>query len=82
MSTFVFKSAVLIITYRDAGHAPTEVMNIILSYTSITQIMVDSHCEYCGLTTLEHTWGATPQQITQHNYMTHTFADSNLSIAP
>ena len=32
-------------TSGDAGHAPTEVKNIILSYPYITKIMVDSHCE-------------------------------------
>ena len=45
VSTFGFKSADLIVTSRDAGHAPTEVRNIILSYPSITKIMVDSHYE-------------------------------------
>ena len=45
VSTFGFKSAVLIVISRDAGHATTEVKNIILSYPSSTQIMVDSHCE-------------------------------------
>ena len=30
VSIFGFKSAVLIVTARDAGHAPTEVKNIIL----------------------------------------------------
>ena len=40
-----FKSAFLIVTDIDAGHAPTEVNNIILSYPSITQIMLYSHCE-------------------------------------
>ena len=32
-------------TDRDAGHPSTEAKNTILSYPSITQIMVDSHCE-------------------------------------
>ena len=40
VSTFGFKSAVLIVTARDTGHARTGVKNIILSYLSITQIMV------------------------------------------
>ena len=45
VSTFGFKSAVLIVTSRVAGHAPTEVKTIILSYPSITQVIVDSHYE-------------------------------------
>ena len=32
-------------TYRDGVHAPTEFKYIILSYPSISQLMVDSHCE-------------------------------------
>ena len=32
-------------TAIDSGHVPTEIKNIILSYPSITQIMVDSHYE-------------------------------------
>ena len=43
--TLGFNSEVLIVSSRDAGHAPTEVNNIILSYPSTTKIMVDSHCE-------------------------------------
>ena len=35
----------MVVTTRDAVHAPTEVKIVILSYPSITQIMVDSHCE-------------------------------------
>ena len=43
---FGFKTAVFILTARDAGHALTEFKNIIiLSYPSITQIMVYSNCE-------------------------------------
>ena len=42
LSTFGFKSAVLIVTARDSGHELTEVRNIILCYPYITQIMVDS----------------------------------------
>ena len=45
VSTFGFKSRVFIVTYRYEGHEPTEVKNIILSYPSITQIMVESHCK-------------------------------------
>ena len=45
VSTFGFKSAVLIVTDIDTINSPTEVKNIILSYPSITQIMVESHCE-------------------------------------
>ena len=33
------------VTARDAGHTPTEFKNIVLSYPSITYIMVDSQCE-------------------------------------
>ena len=40
VSTFGFKLSVLVVTDTDAGNAPTEVKNIILSYPSITQIMV------------------------------------------
>ena len=29
----------------DSGHTPTKFINIILYYPSITQIMVESHCE-------------------------------------
>ena len=43
VSTFGFKASVLIVTDRDAIHTPTEVKYIILSYPSITQVMVDSH---------------------------------------
>ena len=43
MEDAVFKSAILIVTAIDIGHAPTEVKNIILSHPSITQMMVDSH---------------------------------------
>ena len=45
VSTFGFKSAVLIVTSRYAGHSPTEFKNIILFYPSTKKIMVDSHCE-------------------------------------
>ena len=45
VSTFGFKSVVLIVKTRYAGHALTEVKNIILSYPSTTKIMVDLHCE-------------------------------------
>ena len=45
ISKFGFKAAVFIVTSRDGGHALTEVKEIILSYTSITQVMVDSYCE-------------------------------------
>ena len=45
VSTFGSKSAVFIVTSRDAGYATTEVKNIILSYPSITKIMVGSYCE-------------------------------------
>ena len=45
VSTFGFKSAVLIVTSIYVGHAPTEVNNTILSYPSIPQIVVDSHYE-------------------------------------
>ena len=45
VSTFGFKSAVLIVIDIDTINSPTEVKNIILSYPSITQIMVESHCE-------------------------------------
>ena len=45
VSTFGFKSAVLIVTPRYAGHAPTELKNIILPYPSTIKIMVDSYCE-------------------------------------
>ena len=45
VSKFVFKSAVLIVTTRDAGHAPTEANNIFLSLPSITSIILNSHCK-------------------------------------
>ena len=45
VSTFKFKSEILIVKSRDGGHATTEVKEIILSYPSITQFMVDSHPE-------------------------------------
>ena len=45
VSTFGFKSAVLIVTSRYEGHTCTEVNNTILSYPYITKIMVKSHFE-------------------------------------
>ena len=45
VSAFGFKAAVLIVTTRYGGHTPTEIKDIILPYPSITQVMVDSHCE-------------------------------------
>ena len=45
VSTFGFKSAVFIVTSRDAKNVPNEFKDIILSYPSITQVMVDSYCE-------------------------------------
>ena len=45
VSTFGFKSAVLIVTSRDGLHAPTEVKYVIITNPCITKIMVDSHCE-------------------------------------
>ena len=45
VSTFGFKSAVLLVTTRYPGHSPTEFKYIILYHPYITQIMVKSHCE-------------------------------------
>ena len=45
VSTFGFKSAVLIVTSRDGGHAPTYINDTILYWPSITQVIVDSHYE-------------------------------------
>ena len=45
VSKFWFKAAFLIVEARDAHNAPTEVMDILLSYPYITQFMVDLHCE-------------------------------------
>ena len=45
VSTFIFKWFVLIVTARDASHANNEVKNIIISYPSITEIMLDSRCK-------------------------------------
>ena len=45
VSTFGFKSAVLIVTSVDGGNSPTEVKYTIMSYSSLTKFMVDSHCE-------------------------------------
>ena len=45
VSTFGLKTAVLIVTARDAGHAPTAVNDIILFHPFITKIMVESQCE-------------------------------------
>ena len=45
VSTFGFKSAVLVVTARYVGRAPTEVNNTVLYYPSITQIMLDSQFE-------------------------------------
>ena len=45
VSTFGFKSTVFIVTYIYGDHSPTEVKDIIMYYPSITQVMVDSHCE-------------------------------------
>ena len=45
VSTLGFKSEFLVVTSRYTGHAPTEVKNIILSYPSIKQIMMDLHYE-------------------------------------
>ena len=46
VSTYEFKSAVLIVKSRYIGYSPTEVKDIILSYPSITKFMVDSHCDF------------------------------------
>ena len=43
--TFVFKALVLVVKIRDGFHIPTEFTNVISFYPSITQAMVDSHCE-------------------------------------
>ena len=45
VSTFGFKSAVFIVTSIYGDNSPTEVKDIIMYYPSITQVMVDSHCE-------------------------------------
>ena len=45
VSIFGWKSAVLIVTAKDAHNAPAEVKNVILYYTSITRFMVNSYCE-------------------------------------
>ena len=42
---FGFKEAVLIVAARDINQVPAEFNNVILLYPSITQAMVDSHCE-------------------------------------
>ena len=44
VSTFGFKTAVLIVTDIYGVHVPTEFNTIILSYKFITKAMVDSHC--------------------------------------
>ena len=45
VSTFGFKAAVLIVKVRDALHALSEVKDIIMSYLSITKVIMYSHCE-------------------------------------
>ena len=40
VSTFWFRASVLIVTAIDAHNSPNEVKEIILSYPSITQVMV------------------------------------------
>ena len=45
VSTFGFKVAVLVVTYIDGVHKPIEIKDIVLSYPSITQVILDSHCE-------------------------------------
>ena len=40
VSTFVFKSAVFVVTSRYGGHVPTEVKDVIMLYPSITKVMV------------------------------------------
>ena len=45
MSTFGFKEPFLIVTLIDTLHVHNEANDTILSYLSITQVMVDSHCE-------------------------------------
>ena len=45
VSTFGFKPEFLILTARDAGHALTEIKDIILPYPPITKIIVESHYE-------------------------------------
>ena len=45
VSTFGSKAAVLIVTTRYVVHVPTEFKNVILFYPSITQAMMESHCE-------------------------------------
>ena len=39
------KQKFIIVTYRYGVHVPTEYKYVIISYTSITQFMVDSQCE-------------------------------------
>ena len=43
--TFVFKAAVMFVTSIYINQASTEFKNFILFYPSITQAMVESHCE-------------------------------------
>ena len=45
VSTYGFKSAILIMATRYGHYALTEVKEIIMFYPSTTQVMVDSHCE-------------------------------------
>ena len=42
---FGFKAEVLMVTYIYGLHELTEVKDTMLYYPSITQVMVDSHCE-------------------------------------
>ena len=63
ISTFGFKSEVLIVTSIDGGHAYTEVKEIILSYPSITQVMVNSHCEILWADNYEAYLGRHPTEI-------------------
>ena len=77
---FGFKVAVLVVIARYRSHLRTEFRNIISLYLSITQSMVDFHCEICGLITQYQVWGANPQQIIEHCQMMvknrHSFPNS------
>ena len=60
---FGFKASVFIVITRDALHVPSKVKDIILHYPSITQVMVEPHCEILWSDNSGEGLGASPQKI-------------------
>ena len=65
--TFGFKAEVLIVTSRYCGHEPTEIKDIIMSYPSITHVMVSLHYEILWSDNSGEDLRRHPQQVLQQD---------------